>query len=122
MIAESLKKNVEWVDLASVAQGVRDYMAGIKLNVKINSVKRQHDFYHMTFELFKKESQANFHQAIAFLKSRAANPSAHSLEDGKIIYEVIAEGDRISIVQRVVAPPCCITLFPLPMDCKSLIY
>ena len=103
MMAEALKKNVEWVDLASVAQGVQDYMAGIKLQDIINS-EDEPDFYRITYELFMQESRANLRQATDFLQSRAANPCTHLLEGGKIIYEVTAEGERTSIVQRGSSP------------------
>jgi peptidylprolyl isomerase len=103
MMAEELKKNIGWVDLSSVVLGVQDYIAGKRPDDVIKQ-EGESDFYRITYELLMQESQANLQYASSFLKDRAASPYVHLLEGGKIIYEVIAEGDPGSIVQRGSSP------------------
>ena len=101
--AQDLKNNVEWVDFYFVLQGIQDYISGKKLQNEINP-EEEADFYRISFQLFELESKINLQKACLYLHELSNNTDSHTLENGKIIYKVVVEGQGSSVVQKDSAP------------------
>ena len=124
-IAEDLKNTIKWVDLSSVVRGIQDYMAGAQLK-DVSSTAEEPNFYRITFQLFELESKKNLQQAEDFLQKLSGNTDLHSLENGKILYEILIEGEETAAtVKKESSPVLHYSIFTLNgqkiVDTKDLI-
>ena len=108
-IAASLKNHSEWIDLACVIQGIQDYMSG-----KAPQIEKEEgvSYCSIIVQLFEQGAKTNLEKAQAFLQSLQTKPQLHSLEDGKVWYEILTEGKEKTCVQKDSSPLLhyCITL------------
>jgi peptidylprolyl isomerase len=103
-IAEDLKNNIEWIDLSVVVQGIQDYMSGVQLK-GVSSNEGETNFYKIIFQLFELESKNNLQKANDFLQKLSGNAKLHSLEHGKILYEVLTESGATALMVRKNSSP-----------------
>ena len=102
-IAKDLKDSIEWIDLPLVIQGMQDYINEKPLQDEIKPGE-EHDFCRIAIQLLKEESDKNLEKANSFLNSLSNNGIFHSLEGGKVMYEVVAEGVDSPIVNKESSP------------------
>ena len=88
LIAEDAKNKMGWIDISSMIEGMQDYSSGIKRKDETGS---DNDFYMIAFQLFELESKKNLQRAVDFLQKISSDTSA--LENGKILYEILVEGE-----------------------------
>ena len=103
MFAKGLKNNIKWVNLSSVVQGIQDYVSGKKLQDELD-LEDEPDFCRISFQLFELESKENLCKACLYLQELSSNKNLHVLESGKIVYEIIENGQGDSVVQKDGSP------------------
>jgi FKBP-type peptidyl-prolyl cis-trans isomerase len=114
-IAAKLKNQSEWIDLPSVVQGIQDYIAG-RVSPSIIEPGHESEYCRMMMQLFDQTSKNNLQKAASFLQALENKAQLHSLEDGKILYEVLADGRSIQCVQKDSIPLLHYSIFLLPNE------
>jgi FKBP-type peptidyl-prolyl cis-trans isomerase len=99
-IAASLKNHSEWINLACVIQGIQDYMAGTPDKQKEEGVS----YCSIIVQMFEQSAKSNLEKAQSFLQTLQKKPQFHSLEDGKVWYEILTEGKEKKYVQKDSSP------------------
>lgn len=102
-IASTLKKESQWIDLSRVIEGIQDYMTSKETS---NLVDRYGpaSYCSIITNLFEQAAAANLQEADSFLRTLKNQPHLHSLENGKICYEVVTLGEGSACVQRASVP------------------
>jgi peptidylprolyl isomerase len=102
-IAKEMKNNAEWIDFPSVFQGMQEYISGKPIEKGIES-QLNNDFYGIALQLFELEASNNLEKALSFLQMLSKNPKLHSLENGKVMYEIVREGNDPALVKKDSSP------------------
>lgn len=103
LIAEDIKTRIEWIDLDSVLEGMQEYIQGVRRKGE-SDTDEDLDFYKIAFQLFEFDAKNNLHKAEAYLKELSADKKIQSLENGKVLYEVITDGHADHIVEKGSSP------------------
>ena len=115
-LAQELHENAEWINFQEVIQGIEDYVAG---ESAIASLKGDENSFNLAVHIFETEAQKNLESACVFLQKIIDKPTVHSLENGKILYEVLQEGQGTSFVQEGSTPRLQYTVWTL--DGKEIV-
>jgi peptidylprolyl isomerase len=111
-IATYLKNHSEWIDLASVIHGIQDYMSG-ETPQGVLQKEGGVSYCKILIQLFEQSAKRNLEKAQAFLQNLKDKPSLHSLENGKVWYEVVVEGKQKACVQKDSSPLLHYSIVPL---------
>lgn len=98
--AEELKQNTEWIDLSSVAEGVLEYLADSKTAREQENVQNDEKYTSIEIRLFQLEAKKNVQKAEEFLHTVGKNSEVHILEEGKLMYIILSEGQGLASVQK----------------------
>jgi peptidylprolyl isomerase len=109
-LAQEFHENAEWIDFQEVIRGIEDYVSG---KPAVASLEGDENSFEVAIQLFEAEAKKNLESACLFLQKIINKPTVHSLEDGKILYEVLQEGQGTSFVQEGSAPRLQYTVWTL---------
>ena len=93
LIAQDVKKDLNWLDLEYFIQGIKKYIAGDPSMKSLTDVDHFDRLMHLEYRLFEHQAETNLKQAEILLQQAGTRESAHVLENGKIIYEIIQSGN-----------------------------
>lgn len=102
-IATALKNHSEWIDLSCVIQGIQDYLDG-KTPQSVIDLEGGVSYSRIIIQLFEQASKNNLQKAESFLQTLENKPQLHSLEKGKLWYEIVKEGSGTDCVKKESTP------------------
>ena len=115
-LAQELHENAEWIDFQEVIHGIEDYVSGKPV---LASLEGDETSFNLAVHIFEAEAKKNLEGACLFLQKMVDKPTVHSLENGKILYEVLQEGRGTSSVQENGCPRLQYTIWSL--DGKEIV-
>jgi FKBP-type peptidyl-prolyl cis-trans isomerase len=99
-IAEDLEMSSDCYDLEAIIQVMRQYMQDDAPIERLNEKDSNEIFKSLQKRLFEYQANKNLERAERYLKEVSQKTSAHTLEDGGVVYEVTRSGNGTKLLSE----------------------